>query len=64
MPSSWSSQNYLNENNTIDRAAGMDVYKHKKVVEFTFRTRKDWREVTKMEVISDDIVATVHVEYL
>ncbi len=61
---SWSSQNYLNENNTIDRAAGMDVYKHKKVVEFTFRTRKDWREVTKMEVISDDIVGTVHVEYL
>ncbi|MBO4409980.1 MAG: hypothetical protein J5775_04420 [Spirochaetales bacterium] len=60
----WSSTNYLKENeSTLDLAAGMDVFRHTRVVEFTFRTKSDWREVSRIEVISDEIVETIHVEY-
>ena len=60
----WSSTNYLKADNTLDREAGMDVLKHTRVVEFTFRTRKDWREISKIELVSDEVVDTVHIEYL
>ena len=59
----WSSQNYMQENNDFDIEAGMDVYRHIEVVEFTFRSRGNWREVSKIEHISDEVVETIHVNY-
>ena len=41
----------------------MDVYKYVQVSDFTFRSRGDWREVTKIETVSLTLDQVIHVSY-
>ncbi len=59
----WTSENQVDETNSIVSESGMEVYKYKEVLDFTFKTRKDWREIKKIELLSSDLVETIHVDY-
>ncbi len=60
---SWSSENYLDETNSVISEDGMEIYQYREVYEFTFKTRGSWREISKIEPVSIDLVKTYHVEY-
>lgn len=60
----WSSENYVDERNELDTIVGMDVYKYRQVVDFTFTTRGTWREISKIEVVGSDLIDEIHVDYL
>ena len=60
----WSSENYIDERNDLDTLVGMDVYKYRQVVDFTFTTRGTWREISKIETVSLDLLDDYHIDYL
>ena len=60
----WSSENYIDDSNELDTLVGMDVYKYRQVVDFTFITRGSWREISKIETVSLDLTDEIHVDYL
>ena len=60
----WSSENYIDDRNELDTIVGMDVYKYRQVVDFTFTTRGTWREISKIETVSLDLIDEIHVDYL
>ena len=59
----WTSSNYLDDRNDLIYEDGMDVYKYVQVSDFTFRSRGDWREVTKIETVSLTLDQVIHVSY-
>ncbi|MBQ5365207.1 MAG: hypothetical protein IIU49_03965, partial [Spirochaetales bacterium] len=61
---SWSSENYLDERNTLIEEDGMDVYRYTEVVDFTFRTRGTWREISNIEKVDMTLDQVYHVDYL
>ena len=61
---SWSSENYLDERNTLIVEDGMDVYRYTEVVDFTFRTRGTWREISNIEKVDMTLDQVYHVDYL
>ena len=60
----WSSENYIDERNDLDTLIGMDVYKYRQVVDFTFTSRGTWREISKIETVSLDLLDEYHIDYL
>ena len=60
----WSSENESDERNDLLVEEGMDVYKYMMVVDFTFRSRGYWREITKIENVSSDLLEQIHVDYI
>ena len=60
----WSSENYIDERNDLDTLVGMDVYKYRQVVDFTFTSRGTWREISKIETVSLDMLEDYHIDYL
>ena len=60
----WSSENNVDETNELVLEEGMDVFRYLKVVDFTFRNRGYWREITKIEYVETELVETIHVDYI
>ena len=60
----WTSENYVDDRNDLDTIVGMEVYKNRQVVDFTFTTRGSWREVSKIQMVSDELLESIHVDYL
>jgi len=60
----WSSENYIDDRNELDTIVGMDVYKYRQVVDFTFTTRGSWREISRIETVGTDLIEEIHVDYL
>ena len=42
----------------------MDVYRYTEVVDFTFRTRGTWREISNIEKVDMTLDQVYHVDYL
>jgi hypothetical protein len=61
---SWSSENYLDETNTLVSDSGMDIYRYTEVVDFTFTSRGTWREIAKIEKVDMTLDQVYHVDYL
>ncbi len=59
----WSSDNTIDETNSVVTSAGIEVYQTQEIVDFTFQTRGTWREIAKMEVIDSQVVQQIHVDY-
>ena len=59
----WSSSNEIDEANVLIADTGMDVFEYYQVNEITFQTRNTWREITKIEQLSMDLVNTYHIDY-
>ena len=60
---SWSSENYLDETNTLVSDSGMDIYRYTEVVDFTFTSRGTWREIAKIEKVDMTLDQVYHVDY-
>ena len=61
---SWSSENYLDETNTLVSDSGMDVYRYTEEVEFTFTSRGTWREISNITKYDMTLEQVYHVDYL
>ena len=59
----WSSSNYVDEANNLIAENGMEVYEYYQTNQFTFTSRGTWREVSKIEELDLELVATHHVNY-
>ncbi len=59
----WSSSNYVDDANNLIVEDGMDVYEYYQTNEFTFTSRGSWREVSKIEQLGLELVATHHINY-
>lgn len=59
----WSSSNYLDDANNLIAENGMEVYEYYQTNQFTFTSRGTWREVSKIEQLGIDLVATHHINY-
>ena len=60
----WTSENASDERNDLLIEEGMEVYKYLLTVDFTFRSRGYWREITKIENVSSDLLEQIHVDYI
>ena len=61
---SWSSENYLDETDTLVSDSGMDVYRYTEEVEFTFTSRGTWREISNITKYDMTLEQVYHVDYL
>ena len=60
----WTSSNYTDDRNDLIYEDGMDVYKYTQVSDFTFKSRGDWREISKIETVSLTEEQIYHISYL
>ena len=60
----WTSSNYTEDRNDLIYEDGMDVYKYTQVSDFTFKSRGDWREISKIETVSLTEEQIYHISYL
>lgn len=60
----WSSENASDDRNDLLVEEGMEVYRYLMVVDFTFRSRGYWREISKIENVSSELVQQIHVDYI
>ncbi len=60
----WTSDNIVDETNSVVADAGIEVYKTQETVDFTFQTRGTWREIAKMEVVDSQVLQQIHVNFI